>query len=236
MSLSYDRIVFFGRRLADYRRFFRLLEDDFKGAILDVAAGSASFNAEVTAQGGRVTSVDPIYRFSNARVALQTRLDFAHTQARAEASPNAFQLAQVGEFKDLWALRQAASERFLTDFPGGQATGRYRGGTLPALDPADGAFDLVLCGHFLFLYADRLDEAFHRASLRELLRVARREVRIYPLVSLDGTRHPYLPSLRAGLAAAGIVSEIVPLDYEVLRGANEMLLLRKPRSRSSVMP
>jgi hypothetical protein len=41
---------------------------------------------------------------------------------------------------------------------------------------------LSVCSHFLFTYADRLDLEFHHTALRELHRVARREVRVFPLL------------------------------------------------------
>ena len=43
--------------------------------------------------------------------------------------------------------------------------------------------------HLLFSYADRLDRAFHVASLRELARVGR-EVRVFPLVPMGMTESP----------------------------------------------
>jgi hypothetical protein len=43
---------------------FDLAPQDLDGRILDCAAGPASFNAEATQMGYRVTSCDPIYRFT----------------------------------------------------------------------------------------------------------------------------------------------------------------------------
>ena len=228
MSLCYDRIVFFGRRLADYRRFFQLTDAERSLRILDVAAGSASFAAEWTALGGDVTALDPVYRYRAERVRQQTRWDFAHTRERAEAGRQAFRFDDVVDFADLWARRAEARDRFLEDFTTGRVVGRYQGGSLPATGLPDNAFDLVLCGHFLFLYADRLEAAFHVQAIRELLRVAREEVRLYPLVSLTGERYPHLEALKADWAEAGVSHKIVPLDYEFLRGADEMLVLSPP--------
>jgi len=226
MSLTYDRIVFFGRRLADYRRFFQLSAADLERSILDVAAGPASFAAEWAAQGGTVTALDPIYRYRPERVRQQTMWDFAHTRERAEAGRQAFRFGDVSDFEDLWQRRAEARDRFLADYPTGRALGRYRAGTLPASGLPTAAADLVLCGHFLFLYADRLDLAFHEAAIGELLRLAGQEVRLYPLVSLTGERYPYLDALRKSWDTAGVQHQIIPLEYEFLRGANEMLVLR----------
>ena len=58
----------------------------------------------------------------------------------------------------------------------------------------------MLSSHFLFTYADRLDLEFHRAALRELHRVARREVRVFPLLEQGGRPVPALLSDATGFA------------------------------------
>jgi hypothetical protein len=81
----------------------------------------------------------------------------------------------------------------------------------------------VLSSHFLFTYADRLDLEFHRAALRELHRVARREVRVFPLLEQGG--RPVAALLSGLLATLGIPHRIQRVDYEFQRGGNEMLVL-----------
>src|SRR5436309_11651524 len=105
---------------------------------------------------------------------------------------------QMGQFvwkyirsvEHLEEVRMGAMEKFLSDFSSDEARQRYLVRSLPKLDFADGEFDLALCSHFLFLYSERLDEAFHVDSICELLRVAR-EVRIFPVTEMDGrpSRH-----------------------------------------------
>ena len=75
---------------------------------------------------------------------------------------------------------------------------RYVDASLPGLPFPDGRFDLVLSSHFLFTYADRLDLEFHRAALLELHRVARRKVRVFPLLEQSGRS---IPALLAQLLA-----------------------------------
>ena len=72
-----------------------------------------------------------------------------------------------------------------------------------------------------------LTAEFHVRSVVELCRVAR-EVRIFPLLSLDGKFSPHIDAVRAALAAAGWESEIVRVDYELQRGGNQMLRVFKP--------
>jgi hypothetical protein len=91
---------------------------------------------------------------------------------------------------------------------------------------APAGVDLALCSHLLFTWADRFDEHRHRAALTELARVARREVRVYPLV-VQGTGDPvpFLDGLRADLHAAGLPSTLQPVPYRFQRGADRMLVV-----------
>ena len=61
---------------------------------------------------------------------------------------------------------------------------RYVPVTLPSLPFKDDEFDLILSAHFLFMYADRLDYPFHLSTVKELLRVSKEEIRIFPLLLL----------------------------------------------------
>jgi hypothetical protein len=84
-------------------------------------------------------------------------------------------------------VRLATMERFLLDYAGGVRDGRYVAAELPRLPFGDGAFDLALCSHLVFLYAEQLSLAFHVESVIEMARTAR-EVRIFPLLALGNIR------------------------------------------------
>lgn len=84
----------------------------------------------------------------------------------------------------------------------------------------------MLSSHLLFMYADRLDEAFHVAAALEMARVARREVRIFPLISEAGTDTTALvDAIRRAAAAQGYATAIRPAPYEFQKGGNEMLTI-----------
>jgi hypothetical protein len=68
MSIELDRVVPFGRTLGEYRAMFDLSDGDLQRQILDLSAGSASFTAEMSALGYRVTEIDRIDLFSNAEI------------------------------------------------------------------------------------------------------------------------------------------------------------------------
>ena len=116
---------------------------------------------------------------------------------------------------------------FLADYPAGRHEGRYLAGALPRMPFADGCFDLALCSHFLFLYEDKFDAAFHVQSIVELCRVAD-EIRIFPLLALDGKKSRHLPVVSAVLERSGYECRVVKVDYEFQRGGNRMLVV-KPR-------
>src|SRR5262249_49933927 len=118
--------------------------------------------------------------------------------------------------------RLAAMRSFLADFEAGKAQGRYITAALPDLPFPDGAFDLALISHLLFLYSEQLDLEAHRAAVLELLRVAG-EVRIFPLLNLARQVSPHVESMRAHLDALGFKSEIRRVPYEFQRGGDKML-------------
>ena len=89
------------------------------------------------------------------------------------------------------------------------------------------SFDLTLSAHFLFTYADRLDYEFHLQTIKELLRVTRTEVRIFPLVDLNCNRYEQLNSLLFEIHKIGWKTEEKTVDYEFQRNANSMLRIYK---------
>ena len=76
------------------------------------------------------------------------------------------------------------------------------------------------------MYADRLDEQFHIQTLNELLRVTKEEIRIFPLVDLQGNRYPHLEQLIAYLLDKGYGVEEVNVPYEFMKNANAMLKVK----------
>ncbi|MCZ7646868.1 MAG: SAM-dependent methyltransferase [Planctomycetota bacterium] len=226
MPFELDRIVPWGRSYGEYLRMFALGEAELRGKILDVAGGPASFVAEHAARGGYGVSCDPLYAHTSSEI--QERIDATYETVLEQARANRGQFVWK-EFRDpddLGRARRAAMAAFLSDYPLGVAEGRYRAEELPQLQFPEGAFDLALCSHFLFLYGEHCDLEFHRQSIAELLRVAR-EVRVFPLLGLDGLPSPHLEPLRAEWAAAGLGVSVEQVPYEFQRGGNRLLRIRK---------
>jgi SAM-dependent methyltransferase len=229
MAQILSKIVPWGRSLDEYARMFALSPADLESRILDCGAGPSSFNAEVTARGGRVVSCDPIYEFSADEIRQRVHETCPMMIAGAETHREKFVWREFESPERLGKIRMAAMERFLADYPNGLREGRYRVGELPALPFRDAEFDLVLCSHFLSTYSDLLPLEFHVESVRELCRVAR-EARIFPLVqNFASERSPHLAPLIEELSAHGYRCEIVRVPYEFQRGGNEMLRVLPPQ-------
>lgn len=206
---------------------FALTEADLARRILGCGDGPASFNAKLTRRGGRIVSCDPLYQLDAARI--RRRIDETSAEVLDQTRRNAHEFVWDDAIPDVDALkrlRMAAMSTFLDDYEQGRREGRYVVAGLPSLPFADGAFDLALCSHFLFLYSQQRDEAFHLESMRELCRVAR-DVRVFPLLALGGQLSPHLDATREALAADGWEASVERVPYEFQRGGNDMLRVRR---------
>ncbi|MCL4862074.1 MAG: hypothetical protein KJZ93_21845 [Caldilineaceae bacterium] len=231
MPFTLDQVVPWGRSLDEYRRLFGLSEQDLAGSILGVGDGPASFNAEMTAQGRRVLSVDPLYAFSAAEIG--RRIDETYDRVVDQLWPilDSYVWRDFADPHALGRHRLATMQRFLADYEVGRSQGRYVAGSLPTLDFADNQFDLALCSHLLFLYSEQLSYEFHLAAVKEMCRVAR-EARIFPLLDLAVQPSRHLAPLRAELTGQGYQVTIAPVDYEFQRGGNRMMVVSKQRSNT----
>ena len=211
-----------GRNRAEYVAFFGLGDIGTDTRILDCAGGPASFNAEMTAAGYQVTSADPLYQFSEAEIA--GRVDDTRVQMieGLRAAIHRFVFDWHGSIERHEAIRMTAVRDFLDDFEKGKRSGRYRTATLPDLPFSDGAFDIALSSHFLFLYSDHFDTEQHAANIAEMLRVAA-EARIFPLLDLDGKSSRHVEPVRKLLTDRGFASDIQRVDYEFQKDGNRML-------------
>ncbi len=222
-------VVPWGRSFDEYQRMFALEPADLRGRILGCGDGPAGFNAEATRRGLTVVSCDPVYQFDAD--ALSTRIEATRAQIVEQTRRNADQFVwtHIPSVDALEQERMSAMHMFLADYPAGRVAGRYVAGELPVLPFDDASFDLALCSHFLFLYSTQRDVDFHLASMRELCRVAA-EVRVFPLLALEGSRSPHLDSVIDACGRGGFDASVERVHYEFQRGANEMLRVRRARA------
>lgn len=228
VELEVPSVAFFGRTMTEYAQFFALDLDALdEMSVLDVAAGPSSFTAEACRRGVDAVAVDPLYGCTPQALSTHVQIDYRKMIAQMRAKPQLLRFRSFKSIDEAEASRRSAAARFLADYEQHFVHNRYIGAALPQLPFLDGAFDLVLCAHFLFVYEKRFGLEFHLDACRELVRVSRKEVRIHPLVGLGGKTYSELDRLRSALDAEGIASEVVPVDYEFFRGSDSMLVLKK---------
>lgn len=221
--LVFDRVVFFGRRYAEILNLFALTEDDLRGKrVLDCNSGPDGFAAGAHQRGFEVVGCDPVYAKPLEEIEAMGREDIDYAKGLAAQQANMMPPEELAE----WAAdKMTALEEFLADFPAGQKAGRYVDGALPELPFGDGEFDLALSAHFLFIGSHpsvggmisggHFSQDFHRAALRELLRVSRSEVRIFPCTKVGGPTilHPWAAELMGDLAREGYTQAIMENQY-----------------------
>jgi SAM-dependent methyltransferase len=223
-------IIVSSRPYDEYRAMFDLTDAEIlAGPVLDCPGGAGSFAAEVRDRGGRAVSADPVYAMPPEELVAGAKAGFARGLRYLDDNRDAYVWSFFDGVDDLVARRGGALERFAEDFHGPDE--RYVAAALPELPFPDGGFRLVLSGYLLFAYPDHLDDADHEAALRELLRVAREEVRLYPLIDTAYVRHPRIDALRRMVEAEGVATEVRRVGYAFQRGATEVLILRPPRRR-----
>jgi hypothetical protein len=225
-KLDLERIVFIGRTFEEYMDMFSLSMEELKGKrILDCPAGACSFTAVGNKLGLDVTACDIAYYHSIEDLENKGLQDIEHAMEHMEKAKNNY---MWDDFKDIEGLREhrlRALKDCVNDMR--EANERYVPVTLPSLPFKDAEFDMILSAHFLFMYADRLDYQFHITTLKELLRVSKEEIRIFPLVDLEGKRYEYLDHLVSYLTESGCTVEEVKVPYEFQKNANSMLKIKK---------
>jgi hypothetical protein len=221
-----EQVVPWGRKAHEYLRMFDLNQADLSGRILGCGDGPASFNAELTALGHHVISVDPIYAFPAEAIRARVDATYESIIGQVKLHLERYVWREFADPDALGATRLAAMEGFLADYEAGKAAGRYVEGSLPTLPFADDSFDLALCSHLLFLYSEQLDTSFHVAAVKELLRLAR-EVRIFPLLALNCELSPHLSVVIEWCKVQGYRAEMRRVPYEFQVGGDKMLHVQR---------
>jgi hypothetical protein len=227
MAIHLEQVVPWGRSRWEYVHMFDLSDADLASKrILGVGDGPASFNAEMHATGRRVVSCDPIYVFTGPQIRSRVETMRDRMVEYARQHRDTFTWRHIDSPEAMGAVRLAAMERFLVDYESGRRDGRYVAAGLPKLPFADDAFDLALCSHLLFLYAEQLSLEFHVQGVIEMARVAR-EVRIFPLLALGNVPSPHVEPVREELSRRGYANEVRKVPYEFQKGGDEMMVVRR---------
>ena len=225
-SLELKRVVLLGRTFQEYISYFGLNPTELRGQrVLDIASGVSSFCAEANEQGISTTAFDLIYDLSSEQIKnrCEPDLDFVVSEiGRVKAYRWEFYKSPEG----MRAFRERAYRKFLKDYTHRQS--RYISGRLPELPFKTGEFDLSLTSYLLFVYEDQkpFDYEFHKKSLLEIMRVTRREARMYPLVNFKAERCAIIDRLKKDSDLRHFTFQEVKTDFEFLANSNSFLSIR----------
>ncbi len=225
MGFTLDKVVPWGRSYDEYVRMFNFAEKDFDFRILGCGDGPAAFNTTLTKRGGRVISVDPVYVFDTEQIKGRIAETYETVMAQMRKNQGDYVWEDIQSVEQLGNIRISAMKDFLADFDTGKQQRRYIPGELPSLPFESKQFDLALSSHFLFLYSAHLSAEFHIQALQEMLRVSH-EVRVFPLLTLDGALSPYLKAVNEYFSENGFSVDTLCVPYEFQRGGNEMLVIK----------
>lgn len=64
-------------------------------------------------------------------------------------------------------------------------------------------------------------------SLKELIRVTAKELRVFPLVGLDARKYPYLDRVIEEIEGGNLTIEVIKTPFEFQKGADEILKISK---------
>ncbi|WP_127586863.1 class I SAM-dependent methyltransferase [Paenibacillus koleovorans] len=194
------------RTFDEYERMFDLTPSLLtSGPILDVAGGASSFVADAEAKGIDITAADPMYAMSPEDIHAKGAFELNDAYQKLVKLQHQYDWSYYGGLAPYRTAREQSLVKFAAHFAKDRELSkgsripsqRYVPAQLPQLPFPDHQFSLVLCSHFLFLYGEQFDEAFHEAALAELVRVCKSdgEARVYPLLTLRWERYPQLDAI-----------------------------------------
>ncbi len=222
MAFKLENVIPWGRSLLEYIKMFDLTPEELNSNIFDCAGDPASFNAEMTRQGYKVISGDPIYQFTADAIDQRIQDTYEAVIQGVTANQEHYVWQDIQSPEMMGEIRMSAMNQFLADFTLGIQQGRYIKAELPNLPFTNHQFDLALCSHLLFTYSDLLSVEFHLQSILELCRVAK-EVRIFPLINISGEPSPWLQPVIDELQHRGYAVEVKKVPYEFQKNGNQIL-------------
>lgn len=225
MAFLLENVVPWGRNLNEYRKMFKLTDEDLSKKIIGFGDGPASFNFEARELGYNVTSLDPIYQFT--RTELDKRINETKdiVMEQMKNNVNNYVWTEIKNLDELEQVRMSAMKTFIGDYDKGKTDRRYIYHELPNKTAFnEDAFDIGLSSHFLLMYTT-LGYDFHIESINEMLRICR-EVRIFPITDLDGEESDLTNKIIEHFAKTYDV-KIVSTSYEFQKRSNLMLSIKK---------
>ena len=227
-QLDLNRMVLIGKTFREYHRMFSLrdFQDPEEEKILDAGSGVSSFSAEANASGWNVTASDEIYSMSADTIVEKCAKDLEEVMKKLEAVKDLYNWDYFKNIPELKENRALAYKAFVADYAK-EGNKRYIFAQFPKTEFKDKQFTLSLVSHFLFLYEKQIPYDTHAEIIQELIRLTSGEIRIFPITNFEGRRSVYLEYLFEDDRFKGMKFEIKKTGYEFLKGANEILIIRK---------
>lgn len=226
MAFLLKDVVPWGRNLNEYRKIFSLTDEELSNKkIIGFGDGPASFNSEATELGYDVTSLDRIYQFT--RIELDKRISETRDIIIEQIKNNTdnYLWGEIKTLAELEQIRMSAMKTFIADYDKGKDDRRYIYHQLPSKTAfSENTFDIGLSSHFLLMYT-ALGYDFHIKSINEMLRICR-EVRIFPIVDLDGNKSELTNKVVEYLQENYEV-KLISTAYEFQKCDNLMLSIKK---------
>lgn len=227
-KLSYEQIgvAMTCRSFEEYVRMFDLKTLELeRGSVLDVAAGGSSFTAELNARGYSAYAVDPRYDAGIEKWISEAEQEIETSAEKLAKLQENFDWSYYGSLEQHRAGREVSIERFKSDVLDCNHSDRYIAGKLPELPFKDNQFSLILCSHFMFLYANQFGPEFHINAILDLMRICKPggQIRIYPLISLDWKPYPGLDQLLDSITENGGKAELCPSKLPFIPGSSQFL-------------
>jgi hypothetical protein len=116
MAFKYEEAVPWGRSFNEYQRMFHLTRGDLRRSILGCADGPASFNAQMSRQGNRVVSCDPLYQLTTDQIGQRIDATYEGVIGQTRLNQEKFVWDLITSPDELGRLRFEAMCDFLGDY------------------------------------------------------------------------------------------------------------------------
>lgn len=185
MPLDLERVALIGRTYNEYKRMFDVTKESLEGKkVLDVAAGVSNFCAIGNVFGLDITAVDPIYHLMADEIEVQAEQDLETVVSQLPVNSSHYNWDFYRDIEGVRVSRIKAYQTFLKDYQ--KHPKSYVPGEIGKLPFQDKTFDVTLVSHLMFLYDNLFSAEDHIAMFRELLRVTKDEIIIFPTKNLTG--------------------------------------------------
>ncbi|MDP3704375.1 MAG: hypothetical protein Q8R24_00515 [Legionellaceae bacterium] len=216
------RLVLWGHHIDEYREMFQLSESDLTKHFLEYSSGASAVNFELQHVASECISCDPWFYLDSNTLKTEINTNFEARLHQFKAENQVFDVSRYGSLEKLIAYRREGIATFLADYDQGRIDKRYLPVTDTVLPFSDFAFDFALSTHYLFADLDHQTVDYHIEVIQELARVAK-DVRIFPLVDVNGVPSPILGPVLLKLHQANYGVEVRDVAYHLQPKGNAML-------------